>query len=463
MSFEDSLFTARVYKRNYRTSLFGQLLKARYSPRPRDSGSAQERGSSLNIRSITERRDNLTEDHVYDKAWLGQTQKLSQDAENRGHLNQYLEIWEQSPRRSLAKAVRDSRPDIVRILLDYGAREGRPQPMYSEEGSSLLRIALRNKDINMTNLLKKYGALTAKENGYTQLQAAARAGDLKAMNTLLDAGAPVDCSDEHGFQPLHVVSMDSDMQDHIALLCNRGADVEATIYSPGDLYGFTPLQLACFRGQTRNVRTLLSHGATLVHGSKVANRPLYLTIKYSHVSTMRALLAHDPNPSFCRFQSALGFLAGLAGDKKRSLSVDKEIINILLEHGADLKATDAVGNHVLHHLSCRKWSEEDPTGSNSLPDKYTSLPFLDLGGDVNAINRKGESPLYLAAHSLNIPLAKGLLGQGAQGPIHIDTESMMKFHETVGMTEKQLSTLHRMMLLLGNHKVLVGDAGRCHT
>lgn len=444
----------------------GQLFKARNSSRLTDRASAQERRSSSPVRNSSLTHSAAAGEHVRVQSTMiprspVQAQRPEHDTLRRVQLNQYMELWEQDPHKYLEQAVRDARLDIVKTILDHGTREGEEQPIYSGEGSSLLRIAILNRDIKMTNLLKERGALVAKGNGETQLQVAAHAGDLKAMKSLLDTGAPLDCTDEYGFKPLHIVSMDSDRQNHIALLCSKGGNLEAKVSIPGKLNQFTPLQLACFGGQTQNVRALLCNGATPFVGSVVASRPLNLAVRYSHVATLRALLDHDPCQSSFRCRRTLSFLAGLAGDKQRKLYVDKEIIEILLEHQADPNAADAEANHVLHHLACRRWSDSVTTGLGLLPGKDVSRPFLDLGADINAVNRTGESPLYLAAHSFNVPLVKLLLGRGARGQIRMDVDSVIGFHGKENLTDKQLIKLNKMVLFLESQKCLDGKAGRC--
>ena len=64
------------------------------------------------------------------------------------------------------------------------------------------------------------------------------------------------------------------------------------------------------------------------------------------------------------------------------MSINFDIIEILLEHGADINAHDNGGNTLLHELSYT-------------PDLKIINLLIDRGADVNAINNRGETVLDL--------------------------------------------------------------------
>lgn len=147
---EDQLFTARVYRRNYRTALFGQLYKARRAVNAKGALSTNQRNAIHNL--------------------------------------------------------------------------------------------IRGPNVN------------------AQLLEAARTQDRQMTLSLRGAGADINCSDDYGLRPLHLVSLRCDGQENIVELLQCGADINAK-----NTEGMTPLVYACSQSLSlkmpRNIQLLLAHGA----------------------------------------------------------------------------------------------------------------------------------------------------------------------------------------------------------
>ena len=134
------------------------------------------------------------------------------------------------------------------------------------------------------------------------LVATTRAGNLQAMQALLDAGADPNQHDgrQTDWTPL-MHAIHKQQLDALRLLLERGADPNAATDS-----GTTPLLLAAIEPDPRYVELLLAHGANprvkgeygdtplgrAVSGGLLADidRPL---VGGCHGATVRALLAHD--------------------------------------------------------------------------------------------------------------------------------------------------------------------------
>ena len=76
---------------------------------------------------------------------------------------------------------------------------------------------------------------------------------------------------------------------------------------------------------------------------------------------------------------------------------DLALVKILLEHGADISATDMFGNSVAA-LS---------------QDKEMLQLIVENGADINKPNSEGKSPVALAADNGNYSMVKALLKNGA--------------------------------------------------
>lgn len=109
----------------------------------------------------------------------------------------------------------------------------------------------------------------------------------------------------------------------------------------------------------------------------------------------------------------LSLLAKHFGDARRKTALDQAMLELLLEHGADLKSKDDEGNQVLHYL-CMSQSSVNLDFRNNANDERLILTLLDQGIDVNATNYHGECPLFLAAVSCNEQLVSLLLLNGAR-------------------------------------------------
>jgi len=66
---------------------------------------------------------------------------------------------------------------------------------------------------------------------------------------------------------------------------------------------------------------------------------------------------------------------------------DSDLVELLLQHGANVDVTDADGNTALHHSIVYRWNDV----------KSVVYVLLEKKADVNIVNRSGETPLYAAA------------------------------------------------------------------
>lgn len=96
-----------------------------------------------------------------------------------------------------------------------------------------------------------------------KLMAAALAGDLAQVKSLLAAGANVNACDELGWSPLMKACYNPELKhgfaDVVQALIDAGANIEAPIG-----YGVRPLMLAAGYGETAVVEALLQAGADVL-------------------------------------------------------------------------------------------------------------------------------------------------------------------------------------------------------
>ncbi|ERM93580.1 ankyrin repeat domain-containing protein 65 [Amborella trichopoda] len=177
-------------------------------------------------------------------------------------------------RTALHLAVEDGRRDCARLLLANGASVD----ARSDSGDTPLHVAAGKGDDPMVRLLLQRGANkdirnrsgktaydVAAECGHMRLFdclrlgdslcRAARRGDTRAVQRLLESGASVHGRDQHGWTALHRAAFKGWMEV-VRVLVEKGADINAT-----DEEGYTPLHCASESGQAEVVELLVKKGA----------------------------------------------------------------------------------------------------------------------------------------------------------------------------------------------------------
>jgi ankyrin repeat protein len=276
--------------------------------------------------------------------------------------------------------------------------------------------------------------------GDSTIHAAALSGSVRITQMLLSLGVDVNEKNKTGDRPLHFVTT----KEVADLLIKAGADVTAT-----DNYKNTPLH----RVENREIAALfLAKGADLNAKNEYRNTPLQvaewakkndvveLFLTYMNVQAFPEDLFDAVNDSDLPWmQQLLEINSNLINEKdflgqtalhravtKLNLS-DKEIIQFLLDNGADVKARDFLGNTPLHKAATREAAQmlltreadlearnsEEKTPLHTIENLKTVEFLVETKADVNAADKNGRTPLHLAAFTGNLPMTRLLLSAGA--------------------------------------------------
>jgi ankyrin repeat protein len=218
--------------------------------------------------------------------------------------------------------------------------------------------------------------------GLTALIFAAREGDLQSAKFLLDAGADVNQTTEYGWTPLLTATNNRHYQLG-EFLIERGADVN--IANKG---GWTPLYLAT---DNRNIEG----------GDYPVPKP-----DVDHLEYIKFLLDHDADPNARAKDNTLTrtiftmqwfYEAGATPFVRAAQSSDIELMQLLLDYGADPFATTDNGDTALTACAGIGWVE-GVTYEHSAKENVDAIRMLlDLGLDPNGANREGRTPLMGAA------------------------------------------------------------------
>ncbi len=320
----------------------------------------------------------------------------------------------------LMRAAHTGNLESVEVLLEQGVDVNAKEPIREQ---TALMWALGERQTDVVHKLIEHGAdiHAATTLGFTPLLFAAREGDLEATKMLLSAGADVKTKSKDKLSALHVATQRGH-GEIAALLLDRGADAN------DDGPGFTPLHWAVGTWETE------MNGANGMTAPKGHEWDRLRGVQEGKFELVKALLEHDadPNAKLQKSPTRYGFtvtrqpkdstplaLAAFAGEAKimrllvdhgADMSLQKSgrrplliaagvgrfrpenavpednllaAVKMAVELGADVNETDRSGNTALH-------------GAAWIRSKKIIQFLADNGADVNALNKRGQSPIYIA-------------------------------------------------------------------
>jgi uncharacterized protein len=324
---------------------------------------------------------------------------------------------------ALMWAAAESHPAVTALLIEFGAdvrarSRSYPQTVVGEQTQRAGREQLN---------------YTVVRGGSTPLLFAASSGDAESVRNLLAAGADANDHLGDGTGAL-VLAAHSGHRDVALALLDKGANPN----DPGA--GYSALHAAILRSDLGLVKALLAHGADpnvrMTKGMPVrrnttdfylpapliGSTPYLLAAKFLEPEIMQALLAGgaDPNLTMPDGATALMLAAGMdspTNEDRRGINVidfgklepESKVLPAVmaaLDTGnSSVNAANSAGDTALHAAVTHRYE--------------TIIQFLaERGADVNARNKKGQTPLgLLAARRIGgeRPTTSTLAGAGASG------------------------------------------------
>ena len=367
---------------------------------------------------------------------------------------------------ALMMAARSGNQDTVRALLDHGAHvnavetlRGTTAVMWAaEQGHAVIVKLLAEKGADLRaqskiiNPPRRRGLAFAPPNapgppavkgGLTPLLFAVREAALECVKILVAAGADVNQTSVDGSAPL-LVAAQNGLYDVAAYLLDHGANPNQT-----NEKGWSPLYLAVKNrnhettavpapssvGSLEFIQLLLQHGAdpnvrikteTEVHQAMTAvwlkeagATPLLRAALCGDLTTVRLLLEHQADPLIPTFDKTTPLMAaagvGWADGLIHEYSADQtvELVKLLLERGADIRAANDHGITALHGAAYK--------GAN----RVVQL-LVDRGADL-AAQDKGEDYGFGASSAKMTPLnwAEGVPIGMSSAIFHDDTVALI--------------------------------------
>lgn len=319
----------------------------------------------------------------------------------------------------LMTASRAGNADAVKTLLDHGAdvnaREsfrGQTALMWAaaENHADVVKLLLTHgadakahssdRDTTPPKLMAGTPAAPISRGGLTALVFAARQGSIEAAKTLLDGGAEINEADADGHTPL-LIAILNNHDDLAQMLIDKGADVNA-----GDKDGRTPLYTAVDQ-----------------HDVDWSDRPFVKeTDKLSSFDVIKSLVEHKANVNAqlkaapiikkaAQDNADRTIAAGGTAFMRAARSGDVEVMQYLMDHGADPKLSNKDGANALMLAAGLGYTDSN---RSTEPEALAAVKMCaGLGFDVNAATDKGETAMHGAARRGADSIIEYLAGKGA--------------------------------------------------
>jgi len=322
-----------------------------------------------------------------------------------GQLARARELISRDPKRVNAEdkegnyplhwAARRGAADTARLLIHHGASVNA-----SRKGWTPLHEAAYWGQFEVAKLLLENKAdIEARSQARnTPLHTASGTGHIRVAKLLIDHGAKIDAEGYQKATPLYA-AIQCGSKEIVELLLSKGANVSAKAFGTYSL-----LHKAASHGHKEIAEILLAHGADINAKGYLDRTPLFEATRFGHKEAARLLVAKGAE---CDIISA-AFLADIGRVKALLKKNPKlatlrckwsennetalhwaaragaaEIAALLLDHGADVNASDIMGRTPLHEAAFA-----------GRPDAVQLL--LRKGANVNAETRSGETPLDYA-------------------------------------------------------------------
>jgi uncharacterized protein len=317
---------------------------------------------------------------------------------------------------ALLTAARSGNLDAAKALVAAGANVNAVEP--SRKQTALIWAAATNQSEIVKLLLANKAEVDARDKvdtvradypvaigaagappriplgGATPLILAARQGDRESVKALLDAGADINAHVTSDGATALLLTIANTHYDLASYLLERGADPNQT-----DLAGVTPLFMA----------------VDMHKPDIVARPPRKERDQLTSADIVKQLLAKRANPNAGLTRQDSGMGPGSTPFLRAAKSGDIELMNVLLDHGADLNQRAADQNSALILAAGAGLAAQFGTVAITESEAVSAVKYLlDKGQDINAVNGRGDTAVHAAVNKSWDSVIRTLAERGAK-------------------------------------------------
>ena len=290
-------------------------------------------------------------------------------------------------------ALEKKHNNLVELLLKNGLSANAK----SDQGNIPLHLCT---DVTAAKSLIEYGSSINIKNirGETPLHRCTHRKSISLMEYLLRSGADVDARNKDGETALMSLSttyFSATPKYMLQILLSFGADINVK-----DAALKTPLHHACQNAMVEMVQLLIDNGAKLDVRDRAGRCPI-------HYCLNNCLWEGNSLHEMLNILLPTKEAANIVDTRGRTIlhiaSLDKSqpIVEIILNHGANVRQSDYQGKTPLHYAAINK-------------DYGASLivSLMKKGCNVNSCDHWGQTPLHEGIANENLNFIKGLLSEG---------------------------------------------------
>ena len=305
---------------------------------------------------------------------------------------------------TIVHAIRAGDVSATRTLLQRHVDLNEPLP----DGSTLLAWAVESQNSEMVRLLLDHGARASGvgDVSVAPLFIACQYGDPAILGPLLDKRADLKATRPDGIAPLSVCAGNAPPRI-LERMIAAGAAIDHA-----DEAGQTPLMWAAARGRVENIKVLVAHGARVNAKSVKGFTPLFFSLKSHAPQAPMALLELGADPDYIAPDGTS--VVQLAMYQK-----DYAFAQQMIARGANLNAFDRNGNQLLHaavlanQSSLVKLLLAKGADANALTGASTIRMRFEVNFKTGDYDVPPKPPLLLAAESGCMQVMQLLVDGGA--------------------------------------------------